>query len=230
MAQPTTPDAPTPTLGDGAPQLRCPEHPRRRTRPCSSAPCSRSSGSSSARTGWSSGCSSRCWPAGTACSRACPAWPRPSRWRPWPRWSAAASPGSSSPRTWCPADIMGTRIYRQSSENFDVELGPVFVNFLLADEINRAPAKVQSALLEVMAEQQVSIGGQTYEVPHAVPGHGHPEPDRAGGRLPAAGGAARPVPDEDRRRLPDRRRGARDRLPDGRTRARADAGARPRAS
>jgi MoxR-like ATPase len=64
-----------------------------------------------------------------------------------------------------PADIMGTRIYRSSSEKFDVELGPVFVNFLLADEINRAPAKVQSALLEVMAEQQVSIGGTTYEVP-----------------------------------------------------------------
>jgi MoxR-like ATPase len=64
-----------------------------------------------------------------------------------------------------PADIMGTRIYRQSSEKFDVELGPVFVNFLLADEINRAPAKVQSALLEVMSERQVSIGGQTYRVP-----------------------------------------------------------------
>ncbi|HYN97996.1 MAG TPA: MoxR family ATPase [Pilimelia sp.] len=64
-----------------------------------------------------------------------------------------------------PADIVGTRIYRQSSEKFDVELGPVFVNFLLADEINRAPAKVQSALLEVMAEQQVSIGGQTHTVP-----------------------------------------------------------------
>ena len=64
-----------------------------------------------------------------------------------------------------PADIVGTRIYRQSSEKFDVELGPVFVNFLLADEINRAPAKVQSALLEVMAEQQVSIGGETHEVP-----------------------------------------------------------------
>src|SRR5262245_26205280 len=64
-----------------------------------------------------------------------------------------------------PADIVGTRIYRQSSESFDVELGPVFVNFLLADEINRAPAKVQSALLEVMAEQQVSIGGETHPVP-----------------------------------------------------------------
>ncbi|MET8359471.1 MoxR family ATPase [Micromonospora sp. NPDC005171] len=64
-----------------------------------------------------------------------------------------------------PADIMGTRIYRQSSEKFDVELGPVFVNFLLADEINRAPAKVQSALLEVMSERQVSIGGESHRVP-----------------------------------------------------------------
>jgi MoxR-like ATPase len=64
-----------------------------------------------------------------------------------------------------PADIVGTRIYRVGDEKFDVELGPVFVNFLLADEINRAPAKVQSALLEVMAEQHVSIGGVTYPVP-----------------------------------------------------------------
>src|SRR5688572_17064961 len=64
-----------------------------------------------------------------------------------------------------PSDIIGTRIYRASSESFDVELGPVFVNFVLADEINRAPAKVQSALLEVMAEHQVSIGGQTFPVP-----------------------------------------------------------------
>ena len=64
-----------------------------------------------------------------------------------------------------PADVMGTRIYRSSTETFDVELGPVFANFVLADEINRAPAKVQSALLEVMAEHQVSIGGQTFPVP-----------------------------------------------------------------
>jgi MoxR-like ATPase len=64
-----------------------------------------------------------------------------------------------------PSDIVGTRIYRGSSERFDVELGPVFVNFLLTDEINRAPAKVQSALLEVMGEGQVTIGGITHEVP-----------------------------------------------------------------
>jgi MoxR-like ATPase len=65
-----------------------------------------------------------------------------------------------------PADILGTRVYKASKETFDVELGPVFVNFLLADEINRAPAKVQSALLEVMAEKQVSIGGKTHKLPN----------------------------------------------------------------
>jgi MoxR-like ATPase len=65
-----------------------------------------------------------------------------------------------------PADLVGTRIYRPDTGRFEVELGPVFGNFLLADEINRAPAKVQSALLEVMQEQQVTIGGQTFEVPH----------------------------------------------------------------
>jgi len=64
-----------------------------------------------------------------------------------------------------PADLVGTRVYRPDTGSFDTELGPVFCNFLLADEINRAPAKVQSALLEVMQEQQVTIGGTTYEVP-----------------------------------------------------------------
>ncbi|PZG11295.1 ATPase [Micromonospora craterilacus] len=64
-----------------------------------------------------------------------------------------------------PSDIVGTRIYRASKENFDVELGPIMANLVLADEINRAPAKVQSALLEAMAERQVSIGGRSYRVP-----------------------------------------------------------------
>jgi MoxR-like ATPase len=64
-----------------------------------------------------------------------------------------------------PADLVGTRIYRPDTGRFDIELGPVFGNFLLADEINRAPAKVQSALLEVMQEQQVTIGGETFPVP-----------------------------------------------------------------
>jgi len=64
-----------------------------------------------------------------------------------------------------PTDLIGTRIYRQGREQFDTELGPVVANFVLADEINRAPAKVQSALLEVMAERHVSIGGKTYPMP-----------------------------------------------------------------
>ena len=64
-----------------------------------------------------------------------------------------------------PADLVGTRIYRPDTGRLDTELGPVFVNFLMADEINRAPAKVQSALLEVMQERQVTIGGKTYPVP-----------------------------------------------------------------
>src|SRR5918998_1294940 len=64
-----------------------------------------------------------------------------------------------------PADLVGTRIYRADTGGFDTELGPVFCNFLLADEINRAPAKVQSALLEVMQERQVTIGHETHQVP-----------------------------------------------------------------
>ena len=64
-----------------------------------------------------------------------------------------------------PADLIGTRIYNQKTSEFSTSLGPVFTNLLLADEINRAPAKVQSALLEVMQERQVTIGGETYKVP-----------------------------------------------------------------
>ncbi|MBI4332548.1 MAG: MoxR family ATPase [Chloroflexi bacterium] len=64
-----------------------------------------------------------------------------------------------------PADLIGTRIYNQKTGEFSTSLGPVFTNLLLADEINRAPAKVQSALLEVMQERQVTIGGETYKVP-----------------------------------------------------------------
>jgi MoxR-like ATPase len=64
-----------------------------------------------------------------------------------------------------PSDLVGTRVYRPDKTEFDTELGPVFCNFLLADEINRAPAKVQSALLEVMQEHQVTIGHTTFAVP-----------------------------------------------------------------
>jgi MoxR-like ATPase len=65
-----------------------------------------------------------------------------------------------------PADLIGTRIYNQKSGEFNTSLGPVFTNLLLADEINRAPAKVQSALLEVMQEKQVTIGRETHKVPN----------------------------------------------------------------
>ncbi|WP_028909834.1 AAA family ATPase [Prevotella sp. AGR2160] len=65
-----------------------------------------------------------------------------------------------------PADVVGTMIYSQKDENFQVKKGPVFANFVLADEINRAPAKVQSALLEAMQEHQVTIGEQTFPLPN----------------------------------------------------------------
>ena len=65
-----------------------------------------------------------------------------------------------------PADLVGTRIYNQRTGDFSTSLGPVFTNLLLADEINRAPAKVQSALLEVMQERQVTIAGETHKVPN----------------------------------------------------------------
>ena len=64
-----------------------------------------------------------------------------------------------------PADVVGTMIYSQKDEKFNVKKGPIFANFVLADEINRAPAKVQSALLEGMQEKQVTIGSQTFQLP-----------------------------------------------------------------
>ncbi len=97
-----------------------------------------------------------------------------------------------------PADIVGTRIYKPSSETFDVELGPVFANFVLADEINRAPAKVQSALLEIMAERKVRSAGLDLPGAQPLPRAGHPEPHRVRGRVPAPRGPARPIPVEGR--------------------------------
>ena len=64
-----------------------------------------------------------------------------------------------------PADVIGTMVYSQKDEKFNVKNGPVFANFVLADEINRAPAKVQSALLEAMQEGQVTIGSETFSLP-----------------------------------------------------------------
>ena len=165
----------------------------------------RSRRSSSARTTCSSGWPSRCWPAATSSSKACPAWPR--RWpsRPSRRRSAASSSASSSRPTSSRPTWSGTRIYNQKTGEFSTSLGPVFTNLLLADEINRAPAKVQSALLEVMQEHQVTIGHDTFKVPDAVPRAGHPEPDRDRGHLRAARGAGRPLHAQGAGRLPEPR-------------------------
>ena len=92
-----------------------------------------------------------------------------------------------------PADLIGTMIYSPSDGGFSTKKGPIFANIVLADEINRAPAKVQSALLEAMQERQVTIGEETYPLEGSVPGPGDAEPDRAGGHLPAAGGSDRPL-------------------------------------
>ncbi len=90
-----------------------------------------------------------------------------------------------------PADLTGSDIYRPEEGAFRFQRGPLFHNLILADEINRAPAKVQSALLEAMAERQISVGDRELRAAAAVPGDGHPEPDRAGRHLSAARGAAR---------------------------------------
>ena len=89
--------------------------------------------------------------------------------------------------------------------------GPVFANLVLADEINRAAPKTQSALLEAMAEQHVTVGGRTYPLEAAVPGRRHAESDRAGRDLSAARSAARSLHDGDPHRLSDARAGRGDR-------------------
>ena len=76
-----------------------------------------------------------------------------------------------------PADLIGTLIYSQKKEEFVVKKGPIFANFILADEINRSPAKVQSALLEAMQERQVTIGETTFQTGRTISGSGHTKPD-----------------------------------------------------
>ena len=92
-----------------------------------------------------------------------------------------------------PSDLVGTRMYRAGKDEFDTELGPVFCNFLLADEINRAPAKVQSALLEVMQERQVTIGKETHTVPSPFLVMATQNPIESEGTYPAARGPGRPL-------------------------------------
>jgi MoxR-like ATPase len=85
-----------------------------------------------------------------------------------------------------PADLVGTRIYNQKTGDFATSLGPVFTHLLLADEINRAPAKVQSALLEVMQEYQVTIAGETHFVPRPFLVMATQNPIETGRHLPVA--------------------------------------------
>jgi MoxR-like ATPase len=90
-----------------------------------------------------------------------------------------------------PADLIGTLIYRPQDGAFEVSKGPIFANVILADEINRAPAKVQSALLEAMQERQVTIGKETFRLDEPFIVLANAEPHRAGGNLSAARGAGR---------------------------------------
>ena len=92
-----------------------------------------------------------------------------------------------------PSDVTGHALFDLKTEEFRIRRGPIFCNLLLGDEINRAPAKTQSALLEAMQEQQVTIEGQPTAAARPLPGLCDPEPDRAGRHLPPAAGATRPL-------------------------------------
>ena len=141
------------------------------------------------------------------------------RARAWPRRSPCArsatpftpSSRASSSRPICcrPTSSAPSSTTSRPGE-FTSKLGPIFANLVLADEINRAPAKVQSALLEAMQERQVTIGDKTLPAARAVHRHGHAEPDRAGGHLPAARSAGRSLHADGQGRLPDARGGAAD--------------------
>ena len=176
------------------------------TRTRSNRCCSRSSATSSARMFCSSGWRSPCSPAVTCSLRASRAG-QDARGQVAGRRDRRAVPADPIHPDLVPADLVGTRVYLQRTGEFEVSLGPVFTNLLLADEINRAPAKVQSALLEVMQERQVTIGRETFPV-RAVPGDGNPEPDRVRRHLPAARGTGRSIHDEGPCRLSDPAGGA----------------------
>ncbi len=92
-----------------------------------------------------------------------------------------------------PSDITGINFYNQKQGEFEFRPGPIIANIVLADEINRATPRTQSALLEAMEERQVTVEGVTMRLPSALPGHRHAEPDRARRHVPAAGSAARPL-------------------------------------
>ena len=106
-----------------------------------------------------------------------------------------------------PMDVTGSNVFDMRRRVFEFQRGPVFTNLLLADEINRAPPKTQSALLEVMEERQVTVEGETHKLDAALPGHRHHEPARPRGHLRPPRRAARPLHDDALDRLPRRGRG-----------------------
>ena len=119
--------------------------------------------------------------------------------------AARARPGSSARPTCSRPTSPGLSIFNQREREFEFRPGPVFANVVLVDEINRAMPKTQSALLEAMAERQVTVDGETRPLPEPVPGHRDAEPDRVRGDVPAPRGPARPLLREDDARLPGRR-------------------------
>ncbi|UYQ92612.1 AAA family ATPase [Chitinophaga horti] len=100
-----------------------------------------------------------------------------------------------------PADVLGTSVFNPQSREFEYKRGPIFGNLILIDEINRAPAKTQSALFEVMEERQITNDGNTH-AGHAVYGHCYAKPDRAGRNVSFAGSAAGPFPFQNRSEIP----------------------------
>ena len=114
--------------------------------------------------------------------------------------------GATTTRIQCtpdlqPTDVTGLSVYNQKEREFEFRPGPIFANVVLVDEINRAMPKTQSALLEAMAEHQVTVDGATRVLPQPVPRHGDREPDRVRGNVPAPRGAARPLLPAHRARL-----------------------------
>ena len=126
---------------------------------------------------------------------------------------AGSIEGAVSNRIQCtpdlqPTDVTGLSVWDPERRRFEFQPGPVFANVLLVDEVNRALPKAQSALLEAMAERQVTVDGVTQPAAATVPAHGNGEHDRAGGDVPAARGSTRPLSHPHLARLPDAGRGA----------------------
>jgi MoxR-like ATPase len=126
------------------------------------------------------------------CSRACRAWPRRLPWTRWRVRSAGVSPHPVHARPAAGGPDRDADLQPRDA-TFSAEEGADLREHVLADEINRAPAKVQSALLEAMQERQVTLGEETFPARRSVPRAGDAEPDRAGGHLSAARGAGRPL-------------------------------------